>query len=90
MTEVGRLKICETRAEGCHAKLWGLCERTPAVTSNFLSISGHFMPIQTMRHSPRSRQMAGCGNLNFLSARHAHKVVHIPGARVAGFLAHTA
>jgi hypothetical protein len=48
-------KICEIRAEGCHAKWWGLCEYNPAITSNYLSIPGHFMSIQTMRHSPRSR-----------------------------------
>ena len=31
VTKVGCLKVCETRAEGCHAKLRGLCVCNPAI-----------------------------------------------------------
>ena len=32
VTEVGCLKVCETGAEGCHVKWWGLCGRNSAIT----------------------------------------------------------
>ena len=37
VTDVEGTKFCETRAESCHAKWWGLCEYNPATL--YLSIS---------------------------------------------------